>query len=267
MSKAVVGSVVTFNPSWPLLQTTIRSFLASWPEASVVVWDNSPTDTTSDKLKIFGDKVSYLKSPGNLGYGTGHNAVFNHVKGYCQYFAILNPDLEIPPDSIGRLINYLDEHPHFGMASGSIYGLDGKPHAVHKPAPTFWKYLRILLGRKFHSLALSKEVENPFFPLPNHPVQIPVISGCFMLFKADHYRELGGFDERFFLYFEDYDLSLRSFNMGKSIVVPEVKISHNWERASHKRMNLLLIHLRSAIAFYCKWGFGSKLRNRTPSPK
>ncbi|WP_413578501.1 glycosyltransferase [Bdellovibrio sp. HCB290] len=260
MINSVVGSVVIFNPSWVLLEATIRTFLTSCPESQIVVWDNSPIDKTSEKLKVFGRKVTYIKSLANVGYGKGHNSVFNYIKGNCDFFAILNPDLEIPEMSMGMLLNYMQEHPRYGLASASIFGLDGKPHAVHKPAPTIWRYLRILLGRKFKCIALSKEIENPFFPLPEQPIEVPLVSGCFMLFRSNHYKDLGGFDEAFFLYFEDYDISLRSFNAGKSIVIPHVKIFHNWERASHKRFNLLTIHIKSAWKFYTKWGFGLRLR-------
>ncbi|WP_413294129.1 glycosyltransferase [Bdellovibrio sp. HCB185ZH] len=258
----IIGSIVTFNPSWDLLEKTIRSFLTAAPAAQVVVWDNSPLDGVSAKLKsTFAEKVIYLKSPGNFGYGKGHNSVFKHIQGNCRYFAVLNPDLEIPIESISKLTAYLEQNPQFEMISGSIKGMDEKIHEVHKPLPSFMGYIRTLLGRKFPSLK-SDDLQNPFFPLPAKPLRIPVISGCFMLFTAKHYKELNGFDERFFLYFEDYDLSLRSFLTGKSVVVPEVTIHHNWERASHKKFKLLLTHLRSAFIFYFKWGFGNKLAKK-----
>jgi GT2 family glycosyltransferase len=258
----VVGSIVTFNPSWKLLETTITSFLKSYPEALVYVWDNSPLDSISKTLQeTFGGKVTYLKSPGNFGYGKGHNSVFKHIQGQCKYFAVLNPDLEIPATTIPSLLSYLNSHPQYGMISGAIKGMDDKFHEVHKPLPSFVGYLRMLLGRKFPALKDPANV-NHFFPLPQNPIQIPVVSGCFMLFTAEHYQELGGFDERFFLYFEDYDLSLRSFLKGKSIVIPSIVIHHNWERASHKRFKLLLTHMRSGLIFYSKWGFGNKLSNQ-----
>ncbi len=261
----LIGSIVTFNPNWDLLEKTIRSFLIAAPSAQVVVWDNSPSDTVSSKLEnTFGNKVTYLKSPGNFGYGKGHNSVFKQTQGHCQYFAVLNPDLEIPADSISKLIAFLQQNPQFEMISGSIKGMDGRLHEVHKPLPSFVGYVRTLLGRKFPALK-TEELKNPFFPLPIKPTRIPVVSGCFMLFTAKHYKELNGFDERFFLYFEDYDLSLRSYLAGKSIVVPEVVIHHNWERASHKKFKLLLTHLRSAFVFYFKWGFGNKLAKKVNS--
>ena len=85
------------------------------------------------------------------------------------------------------------------------------------------------------------------------------MSGCFMLFTRKHFQELNGFDDRFFLYFEDYDLSLRSFLTQKSIILPAVPIIHGWARDSHKNSKLFFVQVKSGFQFYIKWGFTSRL--------
>lgn len=254
----VVGSIVVFNQKIPVIRRTIETFLASAPSAEVYIWDNSKTDLISQDLKrIFPSHVHYLKSPENSGYGRGNNSVFDQLSYDFDYFCILNPDLEIPQATIPQLISYLEEHPQLGLISGTVQGDEGKVHEVHKLLPSFSHYLKTILYRLLkkpmqeQTLVADKVAQGA-------PYRLPILSGCFLFFKQSHYKELNGFDDRFFLYFEDYDLTLRSFMMNKSIVLPDAKIIHKWARESHRRWKLFFAHMKSGMQFYAKWGFSNK---------
>ncbi len=258
----VIGSIVAFNPKIDVISKTIETFLISSPEAEVFVWDNSEKDLISAELKNrFPKQVAYLKSPGNLGYGRGNNAVFRHIKSDFEYFCVLNPDLELPADSIPKLVSYLDAHPALGLATGIVQGTDNAIHEVHKFLPTFKDYVKVIVDRFSGKPRVDKVVVAPLVQT-GRPFSLPVLSGCFLFFRKSHYAELQGFDERFFLYFEDNDVTLRSFLQGKSIVLPDVKIIHKWARDSHRSRKLFLAHLKSGMQFYLKWGFTSKLSGK-----
>lgn len=257
----VIGSIVTFNPNWELLEKTIRTFLAGTDNALIVVWDNSPADLISSRLAEFGEQVRYHLSPGNFGYGKGNNQVFQRYHEQADFFCVLNPDLEIPRPSMPALLDFMRHHPQWGLVVGSICSPQGTTDPVHKLLPSFLRYAVDFACRKFLGVQIDKETNLVFLKLGEKPSRLPILSGCFMLFTGEHYKELGGFDERFFLYFEDWDVSLRSFLLGKSLILPQVRIQHSWGRQSHKKMAIFLIHLRSAFTFYRKWGFRARLPN------
>lgn len=261
MSK-VVGSIVVYNPKISVISKTIETFLASVPAAEVFIWDNSETDRISkDIKKLFPSQVHYLKSPINSGYGRGNNAVFNQIPFNFDYFCVLNPDLEIPRESIPQLVSYMDTHSHLGLATGIIQGVDGAVHEVHKLLPTFADYVTVIYNRLLGRPRVNKIHVAPRVKM-GQPFSLPVLSGCFLFFRRDHFQELKGFDERFFLYFEDNDITLRSFLQNKSIVLPDVKIIHRWARESHLRWKLFFAHMKSGLQFYAKWGFTSSLASK-----
>ncbi|MEK6320009.1 MAG: glycosyltransferase, partial [Burkholderia gladioli] len=83
----------------------------------------------------------------------------------------------------------------------------------------------------------------------------PIISGCFMLFRTDLLRQLGGFDPRYFLYFEDYDLSVRAGRLASIAYVPTVRIVHHGGGASRKGLAHIRMFLASAFRFYRRFGW------------
>jgi hypothetical protein len=85
--------------------------------------------------------------------------------------------------------------------------------------------------------------------------EIPWLSGCFLLARTSQLEKIGGFDERFFMYMEDIDLSRRSLRHFKNIFYPHVTIQHFYEKGSYKSRKLTIIHLISAIRYFNKWGW------------
>lgn len=255
--RKTVGSIVTFNPNKEHLLKTIETFLQSGANNFVNIWDNSPNDNISALLnERFDSRVRYFKSNVNVGFGRGHNNSFLNTSEQYDYFCILNPDLIILPDTIRQLQDYLEENPDIGLATGIIIGEDYSPHPVHKYLPSFKDYVLSLLSRLIKST--TDTTGKRLNLVKGAPYRLPVLSGCFLFFKRSHFSDLGGFDDRFFLYFEDYDISVRSYLKKKSIILPHVKIIHRWERGSSKHLRLFFLHLISGLKFYKKWGFSEK---------
>lgn len=253
--KKIVGSIVIFNPKINLLFEAIESFLASYSNSEVYVWDNSPKDLVSLILKErFSDKVKYNSFFRNLGFGKGHNHNFRLALSLSSfdYFCVINPDLIIPPETIPSLIRLSEMKPNYGLFSGNIYGVDNVIHNVHKRFPTFKSYVLEQINRLFKTNFFMVENFSVQVPIEKNPTKVPILSGCFLFFTKEHYLELNGFDEDFFLYFEDYDITYRSYLMNKSLVDPKIKIIHHWQRDSHKSNKLKFVHIKSGLLFYWK---------------
>jgi hypothetical protein len=83
----------------------------------------------------------------------------------------------------------------------------------------------------------------------------PVLSGCFTLFNTEALQKIGFYDDSFFMYFEDWDLSRRIHQKYKTIYYPKVSITHEYESGANKNKKLFIIFIKSAIKFFNKWGW------------
>lgn len=257
--QKINGSIVTYNPDWLPLKEAIESFLLINPTCEIQIWDNSPDTALKERLKAsFSERVFYRHSLKNIGFGAGHNHNFKVSEG--SYFCILNPDIKMEPQALKDLIDFGESNPSVGLLSCTILNQDHSHQLVHKFLPSFYHYISLIARRLLKLKTL--EDHHTMYDFNKTTSRLPLLSGCFMLFKSEHYKELKGFDERFFLYFEDYDISLRSFLMGKSIILNQVSVVHIWQRGSHKKFKLFMTHLISGLKFYAKWGFTSSFANK-----
>lgn len=90
------------------------------------------------------------------------------------------------------------------------------------------------------------------------PTEIEFATGCFMMVRTELFKKINGFDEIFFMYFEDADLSKRVRQYGKIVFYPDTFVVHLWNRASAKKIKFLFIHISSMIKYFCKWKFSRK---------
>jgi hypothetical protein len=89
----------------------------------------------------------------------------------------------------------------------------------------------------------------------NKIMEVPILSGCFMFLRTDIFTSIGGFDERFFMYLEDFDLTRRMGEKSKTIFFPEVEIVHAHAKESYKNKKMMWIHIKSTIKYFNKWGW------------
>lgn len=215
----------------------------------VYVIDNASTDGSPTQIRAKYPQVELLQSEENRGYGGGNNLVLSLLNS--RYHLVLNPDVVIGDNLLKQLVDYMDFYPDTALVTPKVLHSDGAEQFLPKRLPT----LRYMFGGRFTRwLAMSRRIRAEYTRSDEHfaaPVEIDFCTGCFMLMRTEDFKNLRGFDEDFFMYLEDADLSYRLHQKGKLIFHPGYTITHQWEKASAKSLRFLLIHLNS-LRIYLK---------------
>ena len=193
---------------------------------------------------------------GNIGYGRANNRVLERLES--DYHLVMNPDVEPDVRSIAAAIEVLAARPEVGLVAPDARGEDGAPSYLCKRYPSVWVlFLRGFAPRRLrerHARELAAyEMRDVVAGGTIAPV--PLASGCFMLMRTALFRRLGGFDPRFFLYFEDYDLSLRVGREAEVAFVPQARIVHHGGEAARKGPRHVAWFVRSAWRFFATHGW------------
>ncbi|MFA6129510.1 MAG: glycosyltransferase family 2 protein [Candidatus Omnitrophota bacterium] len=237
------------------LKKAISSFLDTGLNVHLYVIDNSPTDSLRS---LCADKnVEYVFNNNNLGFGAGHNFAINKMTGQTKYFLIFNPDVYFGPGTLEKLFSFMENNKDTGLVMPKVLYPDGS-----------LQYLCRLLPAPLDSLLRKVDIKilNPLFRTRkyryelrftdyNQLMDVPYLSGCFMFIRTEVFRKAGVFDERFFLYFEDVDLSRRINQVSRNVYFPEAIIYHGYERGSNKSIQLFGQLILSAIRYFNKWGW------------
>lgn len=222
--------------------------------AEVLVIDNAPLDDAArDLAERHGAR--YLRNERNLGYGRAINQGL--AEGGGRHYLILNPDVSVRPGSLDALVEFMDQNPAVGIAGPRLYSPDG---SLQYSARTFYTLPIILLRRTpLGRLWPRARIVREHLMLDwDHAETRDVdwVLGGAILARRRAVEDVGGMDERFFLYFEDVDWCSRMHRRGWRVTyVPAAEMVHAHQRASAggfltpgKRM-----HLESALRFYEKW--------------
>lgn len=184
--------------------------------------------------------VEVVRNAVPRGFGANHNAAF--ARASAEHFAVLNPDLRLPQDPFGILLPALRD-PAVGAASPRIVDPDGRPEDHARAFPTPLTILAKLAGSR-------PRIEGR---ASGEPFRADWIAGMFMLFRSDAFASVGGFDESYFLYYEDVDLCARLAAAGMRVEVhPAATAVHAARRESHRNPRFLLWHLSSMTRFFGK---------------
>ena len=255
--------VVTYRSDESALYTTLDSLAEAIEHAirtgalsgaEVVIVDNAASlrDATLLPLKRKEIPAKLVLAQQNLGYGGGQNLAFEGVQS--DYHLVLNPDVFVGVDAIRNAIRWMDANPSAVLLAPDVCNLAGERRFLCRRMPSvFVLFLRGFaprsVARVFRRSLAWHEMRDVVDG--EHVVwDPPMVSGCFMLFRSTVYRALEGFDRRYFLYFEDYDLSLRAASQGRLAYVPHVRISHAGGGASRKGLRHILMFGRSALTFF-----------------
>ncbi len=206
------------------------------------VTDNASADDTPDIIS--GLDLFLTRNIKNSGFGAAHNQVLNENMG--KYHFVVNPDIEFSGDLISDMADFMEQNPDVVLCMPSIANEDGTVQYLPKKRPTA---KRLFLGR------FSDKIRNEY-TMRDTPfdtvTDIDFCSGCFLCVRTEVFKALGGFDERFFMYLEDADLTLRAKKYGRTVIAPQFCVVHKWRRASAKKLKYLLIHTASAVKFLLK---------------
>lgn len=260
----ITATIVVYQPKMDWLLKSIHSFIDKDNfSKKLYLIDNSPT-LNKELENLASEKIEYIFNNHNAGFGKAHNqGIKKAIIEKSDFHLILNPDVEFDSEILIELANELRKDETIGLISPKIYYTHGEVQKLCKLLPN----PRHLIARRIYRKGpqferLSHELELGAFKY-DHWAEIPWLSGCFLLARTTHFEKIGGFDERYFMYMEDIDLSRRSLHYFKNIFYPNVSVQHVFEKGSYKSLKLTLIHTFSAIKYFTKYGwFFDKERDR-----
>jgi len=254
MNNLITGSIVLYHNSKDDLIKVINSFLGSDLNVKLFLIDNSSSDQLSCLSKD--PRVHYVYNNDNLGFGKAHNIAFEEAyKLNSFYHVLLYPDIFFDSEILEVLLDKSQKDQSIGLLSPKVIYPNGNTQYLCKLIPNpIDLIIRRFIPIKSIKNRLDNKYELRFFNY-NEEAYIPVLSGCFMFIKTEVLKEIGGFDERYFMYLEDVDLTRRIGEISKVVFYPKVKVVHAYEKGSYKNRKLLLYHISSAVKYFNKWGW------------
>ncbi|MBR7652994.1 glycosyltransferase [Brucella oryzae] len=250
-------SIVTFNPDFDELNKTLDSLKTALRELTpetfpITIVDNSANnEVASFLLRSYPElPVKLIQGQGNIGFGRAHNLAMQHMG---EFHLILNPDIQLNPDALINAITFMRANKNCGLLSPHAVWPNGQKQYLCKRYPAVFdlilrgfapQSLRSVFSARLEQYEMKNEIQNTVYWNP------PILSGCFMFFRSTILIKSGGFSDNFFLYFEDFDLSLRVRNISDTAYVPTVKIVHSGGHAAKKGFWHINKFIKSAMIFY-----------------
>lgn len=249
----LTASIVTFHTKHNDLSRLIDCVMES-PIEQLFIIDNSTNDELRDFVKD-NPRIRYIHSM-NLGYGSGHNvAIKQALELGADYHVVLNPDIYWEGDVLGQLTEFMNQHTDCGLIMPKIIYPGGQTQYLCKLLPTPMD----LIGRRFIPIRSYQKSHDYNYELHwtgyNMTMEVPSLSGCFMFMRCSVLKQVGGFDERYFMYAEDLDLCRRIGEVSKTIFYPFVSVVHEYDKGSYKNRKLLKYHIKSVFKYFNKWGW------------
>ncbi len=246
------ASVVLYNHTVaeiePLMQLLRHSKLVN----EVYLLDNSPK-RTPDFSKL---AAIYIFNNGkNLGYGAAHNiAIRKTIEQNIPYHLVINPDISFEPEILAEIVDCMDKNTEIGHLMPKVFYPDGQIQYLCKLLPTPFD----LIFRRFLPESWTKKSRDKFEMRAtgyNKTMDVPYLSGCFMFLRTEALKKAGLFDERFFMYPEDIDLTRRIHQKFRTVFYPEVSIVHHHAQSSYFNFKMLVIHITNMVKYFNKWGW------------
>ncbi|MDE5607503.1 MAG: glycosyltransferase [Muribaculaceae bacterium] len=216
--------------------------------------DNSP----SDNLRAISRELEadYVFMGRNAGYGAAHNVALRMSldEPSIDYHLVINSDMRVPADTPRMIADFMDVHPEVGQLIPRIDYPDGRLQPVVRllPAPID------VIGRRFIPGWLMKRRNRRYtlaFWDHGSEADVPYHQGSFLWLRVEALRKVGLFDERFFMYPEDIDLTRRMHREYRTLYWPVVRAVHYHRAASYRSLKMLRIHIVNMIRYFNKWGW------------
>jgi GT2 family glycosyltransferase len=250
----VTASIVAYKTNHAELEQVVRCCRGSSLRVEIFVVDNSPSDELAFVCSALG--IKYVHTTKNVGFGTAHNIAFNN-SSTSKYHLVLNCDVQFKYDTLEQLVAFMELNESAGLVMPRVLYPDGSPQKLCKRLPTPFD----ILARRVVPKSLNRLFQDQMnaFELSDldmsKVLSVPYLSGCCMLLRKKALRDVGMFDERYFMYFEDLDLTRRIHQRYQTVYYPRATIIHRHERGSHKSMRLLFCGIHSAVQYFNKWGW------------
>lgn len=263
----ITASIVTYNNNLLDLEGILRSILISPVQKLWIIDHSDAFDRLEGELQEYKRRDDeYLKHEGrgfqleyirevNKGYGCGHNVALRKAMDEgSQYHLVVNPDVWFGAEVIPALWRLMEEDESIAQVMPKVLFLNGSVQCLAKLLPTpLDLFCRFFLPGKL----ISKRNER--FELRHSgydkEMNVPFLSGCFMFFRMSALKSEGIFDERFFMYMEDVDITRRLHTKYKTLFFPSVSIYHRFSRLSYHKWQLSVAHMISVVKYFNKWGW------------
>lgn len=245
-------SVVTYDIC-SLLPKLLESCLKTNLRIKLYLVNNSANDCVK---KFCNDpRIQYIASGRNIGYGAGNNIAIKKAMNNTKYHLVVNPDICFPVGTLERLFSFMEENSNIGLVMPSIINLDGTLQYLCKLLPSPID----LFCRRFIPVSNLKDKRNYNYELRytnyNKIMDVSCLSGCFMFIRADVFKKVGLFDERYFMYMEDVDLTRRIHKYYRTVFYPYSYVYHENKKGSYYSYKLLFHHIMAVIKYFNKWGW------------
>ncbi len=195
------------------------------------------TQNIADEIALAASAADVVTNASPKGFGANHNAAFARCD--TELFCVVNPDIRLDSDPFPALRGALAQ-PGVAAAGPLVRNSAGGVEDSARRFPT-----ALSLGRK-----LFERSSGPDYAAHGATAPVDWVAGMFMAFRSDAYRAVKGFDERFFLYYEDVDICRRLRSRGcATVFCPGVSVTHDARRASRRDLRLMAIHAASAVRY------------------
>ncbi len=267
-------SIVTYQPDLALLERCLAALATALQAAqddgllrlaNVVLVDNTGSRPTAEAVVALGEArfkdsgvtMNYLHRHTNIGYGSAHNLVMHG--GNTHYHLVLNPDVELAAGALTEGLKFLEANPDVGVLAPAVFAPDGAREFLCKRYPAVLDlllrgfapaFMQRLFCKRLDRYEMRDSIAAGALVSP-----VPMMSGCFMLLRRKAVDSTGGFDPQYFLYFEDFDWSVRLNRVTRSAYVPTVRVVHHGGGASRKGLRHVVMFIQSAMRFYNKHGW------------
>ena len=260
LSAKLLLVIVAYHPRAEEVERLLACLEALEPEVAygVVVNDHRPGEPVE---KLEAGAVLFLRQAANLGYGRAFNRAVAALEGQGPlpaWIGALNTDLTWQPGTFETLLAWLEQQPEVVLAVPQITDAEGRPERLCKADPTMLAlFSRRFVPERFKPGWLRRYDRR--YEMADRDsasvFEVPYLSGCCMLIRSRALQQVGGFDERFFLYLEDADLTRQLRALGRCVHLPVARVRHVWGRGNHKSLRLTAVNLKSAWLYFRKWGW------------
>ncbi len=240
----------------------VRSILADTPAPGFTLYviDNASPDGCGARLAAtdFGDgRVKVKCLPENVGFGKGHNSVLPALASDVHF--VLNPDILLyeGQNTLERLAAWLLAQPGAVMATPQLYYPDGRIQHLPRRKPTPWRLLARQLAPRFGGPFAKTDAR---YTMQDEdltaPRRIAFCTGSFMAVRTDVFKGIGGFDEGYFMYVEDADITQKALQKGGVWLAPQFAAVHAWHRDPQRDAHKFMMQLKSMGRYFARWGLG-----------
>jgi len=255
--KDLTISIVAYQNYDDIMQAveSIEKYTNESIDKHIYVIDNSCNDKNDKQRQRFTSflekwqDVEYIDTEANLGFGKGHNYVIDRIDS--KYHAIVNPDIVLLDDSFQKIMKFQDET-GAGIVVPRLVDVTGTMIKAYRREVTIWDmFIRYFCPGLFQKRKDYHTMDDMDY---TQPFEVPFAQGSFLIVRTPLLKQLGGFDDRYFMYMEDADFCKRANEVSNILYYPDTTVIHKWAQMSHRNKKYLRYHLQSMYKYFKKWG-------------